>query len=95
MWKKISLESDKYFSTISVQTTVDYQFKYMKKKLNSKSLLLPTKMCLMDLQRIIVLCLPSLLFAATTEPGKYENFYNSHIFGKLSFLKMFSIEIFI
>ena len=30
-------------------------------------------MCLLDLRRIIVLCLPSLLFAAaTTEPGKME-----------------------
>jgi hypothetical protein len=26
---------------------------------------------MLDLQRIIILCLPSLLFAATVEPGKY------------------------
>lgn len=41
---------------------------------------------MLDLQRIIVLCLPSLLFAATMEPGK--RFYSPSKAFYLSFLAL-------
>lgn len=44
---------------------------------------------MLDLQRIIVLCLPSLLFAATMEPGKQFHRPCSQ-FSRLIVLKCFS-----